>query len=162
MKHFKSINHVRSVCICIDVQYLQTCSYTGNIPPNLWNSKQCVRKFNSRYYEPERQQNVRLHHMHPHQAKYSTGKSSNSLVSRMQSTSQVPIQQCVTETLVITYLQSHYLVYLQYYYRGDTVLHHTTAPNHTLTQIQLRSILPQFLLTFLTSPSIATKRLIPH
>ena len=32
MEYFKSIHHVYSVCICIVVQYLQTCSYTGNIP----------------------------------------------------------------------------------------------------------------------------------
>jgi hypothetical protein len=62
MEYFKSIYHVCSVSICIEVQYLQTYSYTGNIPPNLWKYKQCVSKLNSTYYEPERQHNVRLHH----------------------------------------------------------------------------------------------------
>jgi len=49
-EYFKSI-HVCSVCICIEVQYLQTCSYTGNIPPYKWKSKECGSKLNSRYYE---------------------------------------------------------------------------------------------------------------
>jgi hypothetical protein len=60
-EYFKSIHHVCSVGICIKMQCLQTCSYTGNIPPKLWNSKKCVRKLNSRYYEHERKQNVHLH-----------------------------------------------------------------------------------------------------
>ena len=65
MTYFKSIYHIRSVCICIEVQYLQTCSYTGNILSNLWKSKQCMSKLNSTYYELERQHNVHLHHTRP-------------------------------------------------------------------------------------------------
>ena len=41
MEYFKFIHHAG--CIWIEVKSLQTCSYTGNIPPNLWNSKQYVR-----------------------------------------------------------------------------------------------------------------------
>ena len=65
MEYFKSIHHVRSVCICIEVQYLQTCSYTGNICTNLWKSKQCVSKLNCRYYDLEHKHNVRLRHTRP-------------------------------------------------------------------------------------------------
>ena len=79
------------VCVCIALQYLQTCSYTGNTPSNLWNSKQFVRKINSRYYQLDRKQNVHLHHTQTRQAKYSIGNSSKSLVSTMQNISQVPI-----------------------------------------------------------------------
>jgi hypothetical protein len=39
------------VCICTAVQYLHACCYTGNTPPNLWNSKQSVGKINSSHYE---------------------------------------------------------------------------------------------------------------
>jgi hypothetical protein len=35
------------LCICTAVQYLHTCCYTGNTPPNLWNSKQSEHKINS-------------------------------------------------------------------------------------------------------------------
>jgi hypothetical protein len=78
-EYFKTILHVCRMCICIEVQSLQTCSYTGNIHPNLWNSKQCVRKLNSRYYELARTQNVRLHPTQPRQANYSIGNSSSHL-----------------------------------------------------------------------------------
>jgi hypothetical protein len=39
------------VCICIAVQYLPSCWYTGNTPTNLWISKQSVHKINSRHHE---------------------------------------------------------------------------------------------------------------
>ena len=78
------------VCICIAVQYLQTCSYTGNTPPNIWKSKQFLRNINSSYYQLERKLNPCLHHTQPRQAKYSIGNSYKSLVSTMQNRSQVP------------------------------------------------------------------------
>jgi len=84
-EYFKSIHHVCSVCICIEMQYLQTCSYTGNIPPKLWKSNKCVRKLNSRYYEPERKQYV--HYITRSHVKQST-LTGNS--SRMQNRSLVP------------------------------------------------------------------------
>ena len=83
MEYFKSIHHVRSVCICIEVQCPQTCSYTGNIPPKAWKSKICVRQLNSTYFDLERKQNV-LHKTQPSQAKDSIRNSSKSLVSRMK------------------------------------------------------------------------------
>jgi hypothetical protein len=58
-------------CTWIEVQSLQTSSYTGNIPPNLRNAKQYVRKLNSRYYELARTQYVRFNHKQPRQANYS-------------------------------------------------------------------------------------------
>jgi hypothetical protein len=91
MEYFKSIDHICNLCICIEVKYLQTCSYIGNILPNLWNSKQCVRKLNSIYYETDGKQNARLHHTQPRQTKYSITNSSKSLVSRIQNISQVSI-----------------------------------------------------------------------
>ena len=65
MEYFKSIRHVRSVCICMEVQYRQTCFYTGNICPNLWTCKHCVGKLNCRYYDLEHKHNVRLRHTQP-------------------------------------------------------------------------------------------------
>ena len=71
-------------CMWIDVQSLQTSSYAGNTHPNLWKSKQYVRKLNSRYYELARAQNVRFNHKQPRQANYSIDNSSKSLITRMQ------------------------------------------------------------------------------
>ena len=65
IEYFISIHHVCSVWICIEMQCLQTCSCTGSIPPNLCNSKKCMRKLNSRHYELECKQNVHLHHTQP-------------------------------------------------------------------------------------------------
>jgi len=89
MEYFKSAHHVCKLCTCIEVQYLQTCSYTENIPPNLWKFKQCVHKLNSRYYELARKQCLLTTHA-PRTAKYSLSNSFKSLVSRMQNRSQVP------------------------------------------------------------------------
>jgi len=47
IEYFKSIRHACRVCICIEIQCLQTCSYTENTPPKLWNSKKRVRKLNT-------------------------------------------------------------------------------------------------------------------
>jgi hypothetical protein len=66
------------------VQSLQTCSYTGNMPPNLRNSEQYLRKLNSRYDEIARTQNVRFNYKEPRQANYSIRNSSKSPISLMQ------------------------------------------------------------------------------
>jgi len=78
-------------------------------------------KFNSRYYELARTQNVRFNHKQPRQANYSIGNSSKSLISRMQKRSQVPTKQYMTETWVITYLQD--------YYTCHKVHHNATPPS---------------------------------
>jgi len=121
---------------------MQICSYTGNIPPKLRKSKKFVRKLNSTYYELERKQNVHLHHTQPSEAKYSIDNSSKSLVSRMQNRSQVPNQQYMTETLLITHLR---------YYR--TVHRPQNSPPHT----QDKTSVGHFFLTLFKSLNIATR-----
>jgi hypothetical protein len=144
MEYFKSIRHVSSVCICIEVQCLQTCSYIGNIPPKVWKSKKCVRKLNSTYYELQRKQNVHLHHKQPSQAKYSTGNSSKSLVSRMKIDLRFQINNIWPKLWSLR----------TYGTNAQATKLATTYPS----QAQRRS----FLLQLLKSRSIAPKRLNPN
>jgi hypothetical protein len=76
---------MHAVCVFVSkCNNLKTGSYTGNSPPSLWNSKPCMCKLNTRYYELTCKQNIHLHHTQPHQFKYSIGYYSKSLVPRIQ------------------------------------------------------------------------------
>jgi hypothetical protein len=88
-----------------------------NTPPNLWNSKQSVRKINSRYYQ------LTVNKMSPYVTR-STAKQStvlvippNQLFQDCKRDLRFP-QQFVTETLVITCLQC--------YCKGHKTHHHNS------------------------------------
>ena len=89
-----SISKPYIMCVvCVNLYRIAiytTCSYTGNAPQNLWNSKYCVREIHSKYYDFDRKQKVPLQHTQPRQAKYSIGNSCKSLISRMHNSSGVP------------------------------------------------------------------------